>query len=324
MQALDTIRFDFDPVLSRFAVRYRPQGTIAHRLLPYLPVPEQSAKIQVFGADSLGYVQTKRGLKAEPVEVTEGRSYVTLALETHSAQEKLDPLEVQAGRKVGIDETQRALLAIKDRIVLSREYDVQTMLTAATLWPSGHDTTIAGGSEWDQAAVDPYPVIMSAIDTVRDAIGAKPNVMALGYATWKAIRDNVAILDRINHLNANAPQVKQVRPDLLAALFELNEVAIAESQIYTGGALADIWSDIAILAVRNDTPTTPRPTFGVTAAQQYGTLPDANGEQVPLYGVAGVDPVNRWAISVWYQELSVPAVIVPGAGAIIRNTSSAV
>jgi hypothetical protein len=90
----------------------------------------------------------------------------------------------------------------------------------------------------------------------------RPNTLLVSGRVFAALKTNPAITDRIKYTSRDV-----ATPELLAALFGLERVAVGDS-IYmdAAGAVADVWGKDAVLAFTalGSVADAGRPSFGYT------------------------------------------------------------
>lgn len=131
----------------------------------------------------------------------------------------------------------------------------------ATPWANADLTPTAA---WNTAAAVPIADVRRWARTIHLRTGYRPNVLILSRAAFDAAVDAVQVVGR---LPDNA--LRNVTQDILAALFELDEVVVADAVRETApesaatAAPAFIWPAAnALLAYRSRTPSLDEPSAG--------------------------------------------------------------
>lgn len=165
------------------------------------------------------------------------------------------------------------------------ELELETRAAAAFfvtgVW--GTSTTKSGTGQWsDYANSDPIADADTAINTIRQNTGAKPNVLFIGKSGWDKLKEHPLILDKYKHT-----QVGIMTPELVAPVLDVEEIVVGNSVQNNGDegqsfAGADIYTDNALFLVRDN------PSVGV-----------ANGAYWFMWNQAGNIP---WAVDGYREE----------------------
>jgi len=117
-----------------------------------------------------------------------------------------------------------ALEFCADKIDLSKEVRIAN-LAKGTAW-SGQS---AGGEDaeglWAAGSGNTFIVdVLTRIETIRSNTGLKPNVLMMDFGTYNSLKMESTLLDRIKYTEKGI-----VGADLIAAIFDLEEVIIGET-----------------------------------------------------------------------------------------------
>lgn len=108
------------------------------------------------------------------------------------------------------------------KVMLAKERLVSTLCCTASNWTSSNDAT----GLWVAGAGNTFIVdVLGAKETVRQLIGFYPNVMVMDAKTFKELKQESSILDRIKYTGTQGAPA-DVTTQTLAQLFELDEVLI--------------------------------------------------------------------------------------------------
>jgi hypothetical protein len=136
-----------------------------------------------------------------------------------------------------------------------------------TDWVGATDFT-----KWSSASSDPITDIRRASDLVKSRTGRRPNVLIVGADVLKFLEENASIRDRVKYTSAES-----ITPQLLARLFRIEEVLVAEavSDTSADGASASpdfIFKTHALLVYVNRTPSLRTPSAMYTFVwKPFGT-----------------------------------------------------
>lgn len=126
--------------------------------------------------------------------------------------------------------------------------------------------------QWNNPASTPIEDIRSYITAV-DLItlgAAKPNVLAVGKQVWDALVDHPDIIDRLKYGGQITNSLAKVTPAMVAALFEIEELIVADAVEETSiegtaaSSPAYMWGKKAILVHRTDEPQIEEVSTGYT------------------------------------------------------------
>jgi len=117
------------------------------------------------------------------------------------------------------------------------------------------DLSAAGNIQWSDPNSDPIGDIEAAKALVLEGCGAEPNVMALGHKVYIALKVHPKIKEHFAYNGRPAGVPVKVTPQMLADLFDFEEVFDAQGQWDTAAEAATgvfnfIWGNNAVLSVR--------------------------------------------------------------------------
>ena len=257
-------------LLPNVAIQYfQTQGGL-HTTFPMVPVQLQTSVFAAFSRGDTMRVRTE--LKAPGAGVAQigfntdlTGTYTCTVYEAEYAP----PPEVVANYNLpmNLDFTATKLLA--RAAYLRRELDwIQGNFTTG-LWGTDVTPTVT----WDDPSSNPIGDIETGIETILLATGYRPNVLAVGYQVWKALKQHPDILQRIGTGSASNVDPRMVTPQLVAALFGLEEIKIGEvvyNSAASGAAISMAFAagKNALLCYRTSTPSIVEPSAGYMFAWQ--------------------------------------------------------
>ena len=133
------------------------------------------------------------------------------------------------------------------------------------------DFTGAGTNDvqqWDQATSKPIEIVRTAIRTVQQETGFRPNIMTMGRAVFDVLVDHPDIIGRIDSgQTPNGPAMASKQ--LLAALFEVDEILVMDAIVNSAkfglpAQHAFIGGKNALLCYRPSSPGLMTPAAGYT------------------------------------------------------------
>lgn len=258
-----------NPVLTNIAQGYQNNEFVGSLLFPQVAVGTRAGNIITFGKeDFMEYSGLARAPGAATKRVQFGYAGSPFALVDYSLEGSL-PIEVlQEGlaSEKGFSIDGAGLAIRKTQDIMALRLEIQQATAATTLGNYGTDNriTLSGTSQWSDfgATSDPIAVVENAKDAIRAKTGKRPNVMIIGAAVLKSLRQHPKIIDRTKYTGRDVPTL-----DLLASLFGVARVAVGEAIKATdAGVFSDVWGKHAVLAYTEISPLASMgtPTFGYT------------------------------------------------------------
>lgn len=235
--------------LTNLAIGYPTTGLISQRLLLDLPVQKKSDLFYIFDAARSKEIQTddKRSPGSNAVEVdfdltTDNYNCGGHALQAIVPDEEAEnadsPLQPQA------DKTD----FLVDKLLLNQEIALAAALAAGL---SGSDPA----NEWnDYTNGDPFADVTLAQNTIEDATGFKPNVIAMDSKVWRALKDHPDMIDRVKY-TGTGDRPGEVSLRGAAEVFEVDEIIVSTAMKNTAvegqtASLSRVWGDEVIVAYR--------------------------------------------------------------------------
>lgn len=249
--------------LTNFAQKYLQDANafVAMQAFPNLPVQMQSDLYYTFSRED--FYRDEAAERADGTESQGGgfslstspyfaRVYAFHKLVTDRQRANADPA-------VNVDES--ATQYVTHKLLIRRERQFVTNLFSTSLW--GTDQNVS----WLPAGTDPIANVRTAIRTVQGNTGYRPNKMLIGRQAYDTLQDNDEILSRITGGSTNQ-QPANVRQELLAQLFELEQIFVMDSVVNTAVAGATeatsfIGGDNALVYYAPNTVGLEEPTAGV-------------------------------------------------------------
>ena len=208
---------------------------IADIVAPIIPVQKQADKYFVYDRQDL--LRSDARPRAPGTQSAGGG--VRISTDTYFCdrvalhQDVDDPTRANTDPAINLDAD--ATEYITSQIALKKEKDWVTAFFATGIWDGASSTsdmtgaaapasTATGFRFWSDVASTPIEDIRGEIVSVAKRTGRRPNTLVLGPQVWAALVDHPDILDRIKNTNPGAPAT--INQQLLAALFELDEVMV--------------------------------------------------------------------------------------------------
>ena len=282
--ALPTLRDvrPVDPVLTNLSIGFKNEKFLWDKIAPTSEQAQQSGTFFIYTRDFWFRRQTgaKRAEDGSYTRVGYGVATDTYKTAERGFERLLDDA-IKAASQTPEDLQVVDVQFLTNLIQLELEKDIAAACFITGVW--GTSTTLAGVNQWsDFDGSDPINNIEVAKRAIRRNTGAKPNVLFVGALAWEKLKEHPLILDKMKYT-----QKAIMTEELVASVFDVEEVIIgtsvedtaAEGQTYVG---ADIWTDNALLLVRNN------PGLGI-----------ANGAYTYMWNERGNVP---WAIEAYRDE----------------------
>lgn len=226
------------------------QRYIGLQVFPAFEVAKESGsygKIPI--ASLLANMETARAPGASYNRATwkfETDSYLT---EEHGAEEPVDDRTATVFRDYFDHEL---IAASRVQNVVLRKHEVRV---AAALDTAGATYTAAAGNAWNTDNGDPFEDVEAAAQAMYDR-GLIPNALVLSWKAFRNLRQNPAIIDRIESGGAGESSAQRtITAQKLADLFDLRYVFVGGGQNVTSNeeqtlAMGSIWPNDKAYVVR--------------------------------------------------------------------------
>lgn len=231
-----------DPVLTNLAIGYGNADLVADEVLPVADVDKEGGKIPTFGKDAFRIYNTERALRANSNRISpEDVGALTVSLNEHDLEY---PIDYREDAEAAFPAQANAAYRAKEGVLLRREKAVADLVQNPANFPVGNKAALSGTDMFNNAASDPEALIDDARAVVRSKIGREPNLLTLGYASYRYLRRH-AKLRAI--LSTSATRLLSVAD--LAAIFQVERIVVGKAvQLSDAGVQSDIWGNTALLA----------------------------------------------------------------------------
>jgi hypothetical protein len=289
-----------DPVLAKISIAYTNPSYIADNIFPELQVDKRTGVYYVYDKQKFRITNDLRAPNTRSQEVEYGLTKATYGpLIEHSLAQGI-PWEVRTEAVAPLNPDIDATENVTEKIKLNKENDA--FLQCSNTSVVTQNVTLSGAQQWsDYTNSDPIADVALAVDTVKTAImkPASQMTLVLGYQVFSKLRNHPQILERIKY-----SQLGIVTADLLAAVFNVKSVLIAEAEVNTANVnqtdvMSFLWGKNAWVFFTNDAPAVRSISFGYTLQM-------------------GATQVTRWTeqwtetdyvkVKRYYQQLVVAAV----------------
>ena len=228
---ITTTEVHVDAALSAVSLAYSQDATsfVSSRVFGTVPVQHLSNKYHVF--DKAQWLRSEAGLRASG-SPTRGGNF-TMSTGTYSCEEYGFHMDVDdtvaRNADAGVDILTSATQYVTEKLLQKRDQVFAAAAFTTSVWTgstSGSDITPS--TLWSASGGTPIKDIADQQAAVHAKTGRKPGTLLLGKDVYAALKDSDDILDRVKYTERGV-----VTTDLLAALFDVDEVIVAGSIVNT-------------------------------------------------------------------------------------------
>lgn len=255
-----------DPVLTEHARGYTNQELIGNILLPFVDIPNRSAKVIRFGKDAFRrYMNTQRSPGSQTRRVQYGYESDTVSLHQEALEAQV-PYELQqsANKVPGIDLAKGSIQYVQDILALNREVRIAKLVRDPAIYNAANKTTLTGNDKWSAAASKPEDDIKEAREAIRRMIGRYPNVLVLSANAFNALSRHPAIKENFKYTSSDS-----ITEVMLAKYFNIDKIVVGKAVALEENArdsdpASDVWGNDAIIAYVPNGSSFMVPSFGYT------------------------------------------------------------
>ena len=262
-----------DPVLTDLSLGYKNPDFMVEKIAPFSEKNQKSGTYFIYTKDYWFRRPTgvERAATGPYTRVDYGVSTGTYDAQEYGLEKALpDPIKSASQTPEALESVDTEFLTHVFQLEL--EMQVAAALFVASVW--GTDNTLSGTSQWsDYDASDPISDFATAIRTIRQNTGKKPNSAFIGAAAWDKLKEHPLFLEKYKYTQKGI-----MTPELVAAVIGLDEINVGES-VYNSAAEgqtfsgADIWTDNCLVSVV-ETPGLMKPTgAGTLVWNEKGNFP---------------------------------------------------
>ena len=273
-----------DKYLSNIAMNYRPAGMIVDRILPTVPVMNQSDLIKTYSQADLYRIENAKrspGTEANRIQLQVGSDYY---FANNYALKGFVPIEDRKNADPGFirDLEVGKVESIKDKLMMGWELRVAQTVTTST----NVNTVYTVGSGWtDLVNADPFGDLNTALDYSWDSTGYRANRMVIGEQAWRNLSRNENIINKVNATGVEGGDMN-AKQRQIAELFELEEVLVGRAQYNSADEgialnLTPMWSDTVFLYYAPARPSLEEPSYGYSFRWTKPGLANMNVERHP-------------------------------------------
>lgn len=245
---------------------------VAHRVFPIVPVQKQSDRFIKYNREDWFRVEAKK--RAPSTEsagagwtIDNTPTYYCDVLAIHKDVD--DQIRANADQPINMDRD--ATEFVSQQLMLKRELEWANDNFTSGVW--GTDLSGVSGSpsagqfqQWNESGSTPIEDVTGQIVEVARKTGYRPNKFVISPSVFNALKNHPDVIDRIKYT-----QTGVVTADILAGLFEVNQVLVAwgVQNAANEGATASydfFLGDHALLVYAAPSPSILQPSGGYTFA----------------------------------------------------------
>ena len=253
----------FDELLTNISLQFAaaPEGYLADKVLPPVPVAKESAAFWVYDKSRLDAPDSKRAPRSQYNRVDWNVTTDTYLAEQYGLEGEIDDEERKNAASpldLDVDTTE----IVTDMVLNNREKRVADLVLNPAVITQ--NITLAGGDQWsDYDNSDPLDDAKTARTSIyMGAPGYGPNTMLMGYSTFEALKLHPDIKEIVKYTERAI-----ITRQILAAVFEVDEVLVGKviRRISKEGAVdafTDVWGKSVLFFYRENRPSLKRASFG--------------------------------------------------------------
>ena len=265
-----------DSYLTGFSVGYKNPMFVADMVFPNVPVRKQSDYYYNFLKGA--WFRNEAEVRGPGARAARGGYPVTSG--TYSCQERAFahpvPIEVINNADAPVRPFETGTRFATNKVMLAKEIAVASLCMTSGNWTSSNDVNAGWVGTVDGTGNTFIEDILAYKETIRQLIGVYPNRLIMDAKTFKAIKTEYTVLERIKYTGTQG-RPADVTTQTIAQLFELDWVGIAGAiksdaeEIVAGTDFnaVDIWEvtatkGSAFLYYATPAPALDEPTAGYT------------------------------------------------------------
>ncbi|MYH70834.1 MAG: hypothetical protein F4147_12450 [Gammaproteobacteria bacterium] len=240
-----------DLILTNVSRDYMNAEHIWPSLFPIVMVAQRGGKIIEFSADDFRKYDSIRAPGAGRQRILfghDGQPYVCVqrALDGQVPIEQMEEALAVPGINYGTRATEKTMNIVSLQI----EQEAATLATDTDNYSASNKMALAKATDrWDNDASEPAKLVENGKDQIRQGIGMLPNVLAIGYSVFKALKNHKGILDRLRYVEGlSEGRTPSVNLAKLASYFDVDQVIVGAAMTGEAGDFDDIWGKNAVLA----------------------------------------------------------------------------
>lgn len=253
-----------DPVLTKLMLGYTPANLAYLDLFPEVPVNRRGGKVVVWDKDNMEYTNTTRVIGNPVAQEQYAYSSQSYSLDEHNLDAVI-PMELdQEAREPSIDLVESHLRIVKQKMGNEKEVASATIALNTANYSAGNKVTHLAGAGWNGTG-NPVTDGLDAVGAIEDATGGvRPTVAILSTSAFRGCQQNTNVLAQVQYTGV-APTTANVTPKMLASMWGIDKVVVANHSYWNGANMVKTWSDDAVFAYTDlGAKSNLVPSFGFT------------------------------------------------------------
>lgn len=209
--------------LENISVAYANQSFIANLLSPNVPVKHETDSYYVYSKDSLIIPDTHRADGAESKEASFSLSTASYTVQGHALSDLITDRKRQ-NADPAIDLEKDTTEYLTEKIMMRKEYDLLTAISTKSNWAQEYSLTSTFAWNANTALSNPIALALSVGSTIAKNSGYLPNVCAIDYSTFIALKEHISIVDRVKYTSSES-----IGENMIAKLFNIDKLLVSRA-----------------------------------------------------------------------------------------------
>lgn len=186
-------RINGDPVLTRLALGYKNSLFVGDKLLPFVEIPKEGARLPVFGNEAFVAEEDERQLHAPSNKITPVK--VTTKTVEVIEHDLAHPIDYRENREADFAYEQYAVNVVREKMLLNHEKRVQALVNNEAMYGTDNKVVLSGSSQFSNPTSDIFGVFDEAFEKVRKVAGVPVNQIVIPANVWAVLRKHEAIVE---------------------------------------------------------------------------------------------------------------------------------
>jgi hypothetical protein len=257
-------------ILTNIAQRFVQPEHVLRLLYPLVEVGSVSGQILSFDDSDYNTVNDDVADGDSYAEIEDSFTGQPFILSSKGLQYKLTDRKRRQLEFQGYNWGQHAATKLMERASLLHEAEAAVKATTLANYSPNNRVTLTNGSQFNEANVDPEPVIRQGTSRIVKEIGAKPNVMILGRDVFDAL---AVKFSRTFTSTVVGGMRQQLTEDVLAATYGYQRVRVCDAIVKQGQTKINPFGKNIVIARVNpaalNSDRTPYKIDGSIMPQEY-------------------------------------------------------
>lgn len=241
-------RLNINMPLTQLAQGFVQPDYVMKLLFPLAEVSDYGGQIVSFDDSAYDEIDDNRADGTDYPEIEDTFNGKPFTLKTKGIKYKLPDKKREQMANLRINWGDMAAKAVMNRAGLMHEIQCAIQATTVGNYATTNRVTLTAGSQFNEANVDPDPVIRAAKTAVSSQVGVDPNVMILGRDVFDALATKYAR----NFTDASPSGLRQqLTEDILANIFGMRRVRVCNAIRKVNGGRTRIMAKDMVLAYTN-------------------------------------------------------------------------